>query len=100
MSNTTLPVTVRILDNEYRVACAEDKQESLLAAAEYLNAKMLEIRSSSKLLGIERIAVMAALNISYELLTCRQEVAELSDSTQEGVRALLNKVETALSKAT
>ena len=100
MNNAVIPVTVRIMDNEYRVACAEEKQESLLAAAEYLNAKMLEIRGGSKLLGVERIAVMAALNISYELLTCRQEAAELSDLTQEGVRALLNKVETTLSKAT
>lgn len=98
MSDASVPVAVQIMDNEYRVACAEDKQESLLAAADYLNAKMLEIRNAGKLLGVERVAVMAALNISHELLTCRQELAELSTLTQEKMQALLDKVETALSK--
>lgn len=99
MSKPTVPVSVRIMENEYRIACALEHQEALVSAAEYLNDKMLEIRSGGKLLGVERVAVMAALNITHELLICRQECADLTESTQRRIQALVEKVETALSKA-
>ena len=60
-------VIVKILDKEYQVACPPDEQTGLLEAARYLDQKMRQIRSSGKIIGLERIAVMAALNISYEL---------------------------------
>ena len=99
MNKISVPVTVQLMENEYRVACSEDHRESLLAAADYLNDKMLEIRDAGKLLGVERIAVMAALNISHELLTYRQETAELSDFLDGRMQELLHKVELALSKS-
>ena len=72
MSNTkvkTLDVT--ILDREFRVACPEDERAELLEAVSYLDKKMREVRDTGKVATIERIAIMAALNITHELLTTR-----------------------------
>ena len=62
---------VTIMGREFRVACAEEEQAGLLEAVDYLNKKMLDIRDAGKVIGLERIAIMAALNISHELLTTR-----------------------------
>ena len=72
MSNTkvkTLDVT--ILDREFRVACPEDERTELLEAVSYLDKKMREVRDTGKVATVERIAIMAALNITHELLTTR-----------------------------
>lgn len=61
-------VSIHILDKEYLVACPEDERKDLLASAEYLDKKMREIRDSGKVVGADRLAVMAALNIAHELL--------------------------------
>ena len=61
-------VTVKILDKEYQVACPEEQEPHLVVSAKYLDKQMRGIRDSGKVIGLERIAVMAALNISYELL--------------------------------
>ena len=61
-------VTVRILDKEYQVACPEDQEEDLTTSAKYLDKQMRKIRDTGKVIGVERIAVMAALNIGYELV--------------------------------
>ncbi len=71
MSEELQRVTVRLLDKEYQVACPEDEREALLQSAEVLNRKMREIRDSGKLVGMDRIAVMAALNLSHEMLQDR-----------------------------
>lgn len=62
---------VTILDREFRVACPPDEQAELLEAVAYLDKKMREIRDAGKIASVERIAIMAALNISHELLTTR-----------------------------
>ncbi len=62
---------VNILGREFRIACREEEQKDLLKAIEYLNIKMREIRDAGKVIGVERIAIMAALNITHELLTSR-----------------------------
>ena len=62
---------VTILDRELRVACPEDERAELLDAVAYLDGKMREIRDAGKIASVERIAVMAALNITHELLTMR-----------------------------
>ena len=62
---------VSIMGREFRVACPDDEQAGLLEAVDYLNKKMLEIRDAGKVIGIERIAIMAALNISHELLSTK-----------------------------
>ncbi|KZX56107.1 hypothetical protein A3709_06900 [Halioglobus sp. HI00S01] len=61
-------VTVKILDKDYQVACPEEQEAELVVSAKYLDKQMRSIRETGKVIGLERIAVMAALNISYELL--------------------------------
>lgn len=71
MSADPKGLDVNIMGREFRVACPEDEQKELLSSVEYLDKKMREIRDSGKVIGIERIAIMAALNIAHELLTTR-----------------------------
>ena len=66
-------VTVHILDKDYQVACPEDQQAELVVSARYLDKQMRSIRDTGKVIGLERIAVMAALNISYELLQASEQ---------------------------
>ena len=62
---------ITIMGRDFRVACPEHEQAGLLEAVDYLNKKMLEIREGGKVIGLERIAIMAALNIAHELLTTK-----------------------------
>ena len=71
MSKEPPGLDVTILGRQFRVSCTEEEQKDLLKAVEYLDAKMRAIRDSGKVIGVERIAIMAALNIAHELLTTR-----------------------------
>jgi cell division protein ZapA len=64
-------INVTIMGREFRVACPDDEREELLQSVSYLDKKMREIRDSGKVIGSERVAIMAALNITHELLTTR-----------------------------
>ena len=64
-------MNVSILGREFRVGCSEGEEKQLLATVEYLNRKMKEVRDTGKVVGNERIAIMAALNIAHELLARR-----------------------------
>jgi cell division protein ZapA len=88
-------VTVKILDKEYQVACPEEQEAELVISAKYLDKQMRGIRDSGKVIGLERIAVMAALNISYELLQASAQ-AEPSQPTDDSVKRLHNKLDDAL----
>ena len=61
-------VSVRILEKEYVIACPYEERSALLDSAEFLNARMREVRDSGKVVGLDRIAVMVALNLANELL--------------------------------
>lgn len=98
MNRNTVPVVVQILEKEYRVACAEQEREALLASAHYLNGRMKEIRDSGKVVGIERIAVMAALNIAHELLQHRALKEDYTQHIGARIRALQDKIDSALAK--
>ncbi|WP_414154577.1 cell division protein ZapA [Pseudomonas sp. BNK-43-a] len=91
-------VTVQILDKEYSIICPPEERNNLVGVARYLDGKMREIRSSGKVIGADRIAVMAALNITHELLH-RQERPDVASggTTREQVRDLLERVDQALS---
>lgn len=72
MSNDTVKtLDVTILDREFRVACPEDERAELLETVAYLDKKMRDVRDTGKVATLERIAIMAALNITHELLTTR-----------------------------
>ena len=89
-------VTVHILDKEYCIACPADERANLESAARYLDGKMREIRSGGKVIGADRIAVMAALNITHDLLHKQQRLDQEADSTRAKVRDLLGRVDKAL----
>lgn len=92
MSEHIVPVTVRILDKEYRVACQEQEQESLLESAHLLDHRMREIRQTGRVIGIDRIAVMAALNISHELLTLKNQQHGIESQTLERIQNLQSRI--------
>ena len=71
MSVDPKALQINVMGREFRVACPENEQKDLLEAVDYLNRKMDEIRDSGKVIGVERIAIMAALNIANELLTTK-----------------------------
>ena len=71
MSADPKALQINVMGREFRVACPEDEQKELLEAVDYLNKKMDEIRDGGKVVGVERIAIMAALNIAHELLTTK-----------------------------
>jgi len=62
-------IEIHILGRAYKVACSREEEPALVAAAHYLDNKMREIRDTSKVIGAERIAIMAGLNVAHELLT-------------------------------
>lgn len=89
-------ITIHILDKEYMIACSEDERHDLLRSAKYLDSKMREIRDSGKIIGSDRIAVMAALNISHELLTQGGEGATTDASVGSRIRSIQEKIDDAL----
>jgi len=91
-------VTVRILEKEYFVSCPQDERADLLDSAEYLNKKMREIRDTGKVVGADRIAVMAALNMANELLRLRKFDTELQGAVSGRVKNMRERVETALQR--
>lgn len=92
---STQTVSVKILDKEYQVACPTEQQQGLLQAAQHLDAQMRDIRSTGKVIGLERIAVMAALNISFELLQTQQQGAS-SQSESAVVKRISERIEDTL----
>ncbi|MCG6933935.1 MAG: cell division protein ZapA [Gallionella sp.] len=68
MSNSKQTLEIKLLDRELRVACPEEERSELLEAVAYLDKRMREIRDGGKIASVERIALMAALNITHELL--------------------------------
>jgi cell division protein ZapA len=94
-TSTSDGVTVTILGKEFIVACPENERASLIAAAAYLDKKMREIHASGKVIGTERTAVMAALNIAHELLDLRGMGGVPSDVNQK-LRFLQSKIEAVL----
>ncbi|MDP2143719.1 MAG: cell division protein ZapA [Gallionella sp.] len=95
MNGTTKTLDVKILDRELRVACPEDERGELLDAVAYLDKKMREIRDTGKVASVERIALMAALNITHELLTTK--VGRGFDMAE--FKRRMNRMETAIDQA-
>ena len=81
-------VRVSILDKEYQVSCREDEVQALQKSATYLDEKMREMRENSNVVGLDRLAVMAALNLTNELLT-QSEIADDLDSRQTEIASKL-----------
>jgi cell division protein ZapA len=95
MSADPKGLQINVMGREFRVACADSEQKGLLEAVDFLNRKMGEIRDGGKVIGLERIAIMAALNIAHELLSTKLgsgfDIAEL--------KRRMNHMETVLDQA-
>ena len=98
MSKDSSPISVKILDKEFLIACPEEEEISLRASAQYLDRKMQEVRDSGKIVGLERIAVMVALNITHDLLNNKDLNQDLNQSVSSRVKNIQEKVESALHK--
>ena len=90
-------ITIHIMDKEYMIACNEEERHDLQRSADYLDNKMREIRDSGKIIGSDRIAVMAALNIAHELLTQDSSGPIKTDvSVGTRIRSIQDKIDDAL----
>lgn len=98
MSETRPPVKVLILGKEYPVVCPDNEEHELLLAARYLDEKMRTIRDTGRVIGTERIAVMAALNIAHELTQLRRENKELSGELGNRVSAMHERIDSAFNE--
>ena len=91
-------VSVRILEKEYFVACPHEERADLLDSAEFLNAKMKEIRDSGKVVGLDRIAVIAALNLANELLKIHTRDKRADEEFGVRIRAMRERIDGALAR--
>jgi cell division protein ZapA len=91
-------VSVRLLDREYQVACPAEERSDLLDSAEYLDAKMKEVRDSGKVVGLDRIAVISALNIANELMKLKRNGTSLEGDVGAKLKSLRERVESALER--
>lgn len=98
MSGKPIPVTLRILDRDYVVACPEHEKDTLVAAAKYLNQKVQEVREGGKVVGTERMVVVSALNIIHEYFQYKQQQESQNHQLNQQVSGLHEKIELALNK--
>jgi len=96
MSNDVKQEQIRLLDKEYTVACPPEEREGLLRSARLLDEKMREIRSRGKIVGSERVVVMAALNIVHELLQEKEGGQYVQHDFEMRLRLIQDKIESAL----
>ena len=90
------PVSIHIMGNEYHVASPENEVAKLEEAARALDKRMREIKDSGRVMGLERVAVMAALNLSYELMHGETTSLEETNEINRRIQKLQDKVDTAL----
>lgn len=98
MSNKPTSVSVTIMGKEYKIACEPQEQENLIRSASELDAQMRKMRDSGKVSGAERIAVMAALNLSHELQTLKNQTPVFSQGWKECLANMMVKIESVLEK--
>jgi cell division protein ZapA len=99
MEDRSLTLEVTILGREYRVACKDSERAELLQAVAFLDKRMREIRDAGKVVGSERIAVMAALNIAHELLGARSGTQATSGFDSSGFQRRISAMQTAIDRA-
>jgi cell division protein ZapA len=91
-------VTVKILDKDYQVACPPEQERGLIEAARHLDKQMRNVRDSGKVIGLERIAVMVALNTAYQLLNNDAQASETSKTALDDVKKLSDRIDDALQR--
>jgi cell division protein ZapA len=86
------PVNVSILGKEYQIACPEEEKHSLIASAQMLHDNMEQIRSTGKVVGLDRIAVMAALNLAHDLISLQNDGGNDSDELNKKIYQMKDRV--------
>jgi cell division protein ZapA len=97
--NDALPISVSILDKDYKIACPTGEQPALLASAKYLDGKMREVRDNGNIMGAERVAVITALNITNDFLSSTLVQKELGEELPPRLKNLETKISQALERA-
>lgn len=94
---TAKSVDVQILGREFTVSCTEEERQGLLDAVNYLDKKMRDIRDSGKVVGVERIAIMAALNLSHEVLNTKAGDVDIGDYKRR-INAMQSQIDEAIAE--
>ena len=94
---TIKSVDVQILGREFTVSCTEEERQGLLDAVNYLDKKMRDIRDSGKVVGVERIAIMAALNLSHEVLNTKAGDVDIGDYKRR-INAMQTQIDEAIAE--
>lgn len=90
------PISVSILDREYQFACQDDERKALKDAAIFLDERMRSIKGSGRMMALERIAVMTALNLSDELLKLQKHEKHRQENIDNRIRMLADELDDAL----
>lgn len=98
MADAAKTVEVSLLGRTYRVACDDGEREALMQAVAYLDGKMNEIRKSGKVMGAERIAVMAALNVAHEMLSVKLGTGFDLGQAKRRISAIESQLDSAIAK--
>jgi len=96
MSEMYAHVSVKILEKEYQISCLASERNALLDSAEALNKKMREIRDSGKVVGLDRIAVMAALNMAHDLIQAETKDQAIDSSLGNRLKIMTDRVDSIL----
>ena len=99
MNNQAAAVQVKILDKEYQVNCPPSDQEALMKSARYLDESMRKIKDRGNIHGAEKIAVMAALNITHDMLRKSRQINETRHMTDQQVKGLEDRIDEALAES-
>lgn len=99
MKQEVSPITVQILGKEYKIACTEDERDILINSAQQLDEQMREIKDTGKVIGSDRIAVMAALNLAHELNQIQTQKTSVSQELADHLANLRRKIQNVLESA-
>lgn len=99
MTDQYAQISVRILDKEYTVKCPPDERTDLLDSAEVLNAKMLEARDATGVVGLDRIAVIAALNMASDLLHAKARDRLIEGDLSARLKTISDRVDIILGES-
>jgi len=89
------PVALRLIDREFLIACSPEEREGLLEAAVFLDRKMRELRANARAPSFERLAVLAAISVTHELMALRKQHETQEQRLSEGLAALRHKLDAA-----
>jgi len=98
MKDTLSTVTVIILGKAYQVSCPTNEVDELTRAARFLDERMDEIRSSGRVVGLDRVAVMAALNVTNDYLSGQSTLDQTGSLISERIDHLTHKISRTLAE--